>query len=429
MKKNFIESSFLNKNSSVLFATFAVYIKGERLPSNGMIEPIPSFFLPKIKQLTLIIQPHPGSDRINPIVEVYEKTVKAKETTISSFWYLPLYLLCKIQNNDNTHVSFKLRDFLSVLYCGFALGKKHDLFIGFESINALAGIILRKLGRVKMVIYYVSDYSPKRYRNSLFNRIYLLLDKFCVEHADFTWDVSPAIKEARLTAGILSKDSERILHVPNGLFDSQIDPLPISKRIPESIVYMGLLNPDQHGVDLALKAFKLVLNKKPGATFHVIGGTNRDTNPFMEMAKDLGIENSVISYGFIPPNKKMSGIISKCYIGIATYRTDKDPRNRYGDSGKIRQYLGCGLPIVATTIQWHTKYVIQKGAGIGVKETPEDFAKAIMTLLEDQKLYKRCSEKALELSRDNTWENSYANAIDQMQILLSGKNKNRRTSY
>lgn len=163
IKKIFTESNLLKRNSSVLFATFAVYIKGERLPSNGMIEPILSFFLPKVKDFVLLIQPHPGSDRINPIIQEYVKSIRVKNIIISPLLYLPLYLLCKIQNNDNTHISFKIRDFFSVLYCGFVFGRKYDFFIGFESINALAGIILRKLGKVKTVIYYVSDYSPKRF--------------------------------------------------------------------------------------------------------------------------------------------------------------------------------------------------------------------------------------------------------------------------
>lgn len=415
--KKLRENHIFNKNSSVFFATFAVYINGKRLPANGMIDPILSFFLPKVKHFTLLIQPHPSSDRINPIIEMYEKNSKVSETIISPFLYLPLYLLCKVQNSDNTHVSFKLRDLLSVLFIGIFIRKNHDIFIGLESINALAGVILKKLGRVHTVIYYVSDYSPKRYRNSIFNAIYLWLDKFCIEHADFTWDVSPAMKEARINTGILHNYPNKILHVPNGVFESQIDPLPISHRIPDSIVYMGLLNPDQHGVDLALKAFKIVLEKRPEATFHVIGGTNRESNPFMQMVKDLGVEKSVIFYGFLPPNKKMSSVINKCYIGVATYRTDKDPRNRYGDSGKIRQYLACGLPIVATTLQWYTKYAIEIGGGIGVEETVEDFARGIMRLFEDKALYKRCSEKALELSRDNTWENSYSKAFLEMETL------------
>ncbi len=330
--------------------------------------------------------------------------------------YFPLYFLCKIQNVDSTHISFKLRDLLSVLYVSFSRREKYDIFIGLESINALAGLMLKRLGRVQTVIYYVSDYAPNRYRNIIFNKIYLWLDKFCIEHADFTWDVSPAIKEARIKIGLLKRNSNRILYVPNGLFASQINPLPVTKRIPESIVYMGLLDSEQ-GVDLALEAFKLVHKKKPRAIFHIIGGTNRDPKPFIKMVKDIGMKDSVVFYGFVPPNQKMADIINKCYVGIATYKADRNPRNQYGDSGKIRQYLACGLPIVATSIQWYTKHAIEKGAGIEAKETPEDFARGIMKLFEDKAQYERCSKKAVELSRDNTWENSYSNAFLEMEKL------------
>lgn len=408
----------VNKNTSVLFATFAVYVNGRALAANGMIEPMLSFFLPKVHTFTLLIQPHPSSDRISPIIKEYNGKIISKEWAISPWWYVPLYLLCKAQNTDDTHLSFKLRDFFSVLYCGIVSPKKYDLFIGLECVNAAAGVLLRSLGRVNRVIYYVSDYASKRFTNPVLNKLYLWLDKFCIERADFTWDVSPAMKQARLQTGILRKDLKRILHVPNGLFESQVDPLPIAKRKPHSIVYMGLLNPDQHGVDLALKAFVIILKKYPDATFHVIGGTNRDENPFMGMVRDLGIEKLVISYGFVPPNEEMSRIVRTCRIGVATYRSDRNPRNRYGDSGKIKQYLGCGLPIVATTIQWYTKHAIEQGAGIGADETPKDFAKAILRLFEDKKLYARCSKKALELSRENTWENSYASAFRSMEKLL-----------
>lgn len=411
----------INKNTTVLFATFAVYVNRKALAANGMIEPMLSFFLPKVHTFTLLTQPHPSSDRISPIIKEYKGNSQEKEWTISPLWYLPLYLICKIQNNDNTHLSFKLRDFFSVLYCGFIVRNKYDLFIGLECVNASAGILLRSLGRVGRVIYYVSDYAPKRFANPVLNNIYLWLDKFCIERADFTWDVSPAMKEARLQAGILQEDSKKILHVPNGLFESQIDPLPIAKRIRHSIVYMGLLNPDQHGVDLALQAFVIVLKKYPAATFHVIGGTNRDSNPFMDMVRDLGIEKSVISYGFVPPNEEMSSVIQKCMVGVATYRSDRNPRNKYGDSGKIKQYLGCGLPIVATMIQWYTRYVIGQGAGVGAKETPEDFAKAILKLFENSAFYKRCSEKAIELSKGNTWDHVYGTALREMENVMNRK--------
>lgn len=393
--------------------------KGRSLTLNGMIESLLSFFLRKSEKIVLIDQPYPGSDVVIPIVEVYKKGRLSEVRRPSIFLYL-LYPFLKLVNYDATHISFKIRDFFSVVGYGLSEKTRFDIFIGLDGINALAGILLKKLGKVNTVIYYVSDYSPIRFGKTIFNALYLWLDRFCVKHADFTWDVSPAMKEGRVKAGVLPTEMHRIIYVPNALFEDQINPSPISNRAQDSIVYMGVLKRVK-GIDLALKAFKIVLVKETTATLHIIGGTKNEIAEVRQLASSLGIEKSIIFYGFVPPNKTMSNIINRCYVGIGTYGISKSPPNRYGDSGKIRQYLGCGLPIVATTVQWYTRYAIEKGAGIGVKETPEDFARAIITLFEDQELYKRCSEKALELSRGNTWENSYANAFLAMQKLAHSK--------
>jgi len=384
-----------------------------------MIDSLLSFFLPKVEKTVLIDQPYPGSDILFPIIKIYKKEKLFKVSKSSVLLYF-LYPFLRLANYQVTNVSFKIRDFLSVIFYGLNEKKRFDFFIGLEGINTLAGIVLKKLGKVNSVIYYVSDYSPSRYGETFFNKLYLFLDRFCITHADFTWDVSPAMKDGRIKAGVLSNEMGRIIHVPNGLFKSQIDPIATSERIRDSIVYMGVLDKVK-GIDIALKALKIILTKKPNSTLHIIGGTENQIVELQQYANSLGIEKSIIFYGFVPPNKVMSNIIRRCYIGIGTYGGGKSPPNRYGDSGKIRQYLGCGLPIVATTIQWHTNYVIEQGAGIGVEETPEDFARGIITLLEDDALYKRCSKKALELSRGNTWENSYANAFHAMQELIKSK--------
>lgn len=415
MRSKFQKNFIFNSNSSVLIASFSVHKKGKIFTLNGMIDSLLSFFLSKTEKTVLIDQPYPGSDIIFPIIKIYKKEKLLNVTRSSIFLYF-LYPFLKLANYHATHVSFKIRDFLSVIFYGFSEKTRFDVFIGLEGINALAGIMLKKLGKVNIVIYYVSDYSPSRYGQTFFNKLYLFLDRFCVTHADFTWDVSPVMKDGRIKAGILPIEMHRVIHVPNGLFKEQIDPLPISKRTRDSIVYMGALDKVK-GIDIALKALKIILAKRPKTTLHIIGGTENEIVELQQFACILGIEKSIIFYGFIPPNKIMSNIIRRCYIGVGTYGGSKSPPNRYGDSGKIRQYLGCGLPIVATTLQWYTKYAIEKGAGIGVKETSEDFARGIITLLEDDALYKSYSKKAVELSKHNTWENSYANAFHIMDKL------------
>lgn len=408
----------INKKPSVFIATFSLYDKLKRLPANGMVEPMLSFFVPRVKNLVLLDEPHPESPIINPIVELYKGGKLKKKFTISSLIYLPIYLFCKIPSTKKTRISYKLRDFFLTFFVAYSSNEKYDLFVGFEAINALAGIILKKLGKVKLVVYYVSDYSPTWFGETLFNAIYLRLDRFCVRHADFTWDVSPMMKEGRLKAGLQKKYLERVLNVQNGLFPVQIGSVPVEKRTRDSIVYMGVFDREM-GIDVALAAFKLVLLKHPHATFHIIGGTKEGVGRVKKIATDFGIENSTFFYGFLPPDKTMVDIIKYCSIGVAPYLTEKKSRRKFGDPGKIRQYLGCGLPIVTTDFVWYGRYAVDKGAGIIVKDDPKDLADGICTLLENKDLYKRCSNNAIKLSKNNTWEKTYSGALEAMQIKLN----------
>lgn len=417
MRKKHSPQNIIDQNSSVFIATFSQYEKGKRLPINGFIDQLLSFFLPKVKNILLLDQPHLISDSINPIIELYTSGKLHKRFSISSFWYFPIYLFCKIPSNKKTRTSYKLRDFFSVLYAAFTTKEKYDLFIGLESINVLAGILLKKLGKVTIVVYYVSDYSPIRFGKTLFNSIYLFLDHFCVQHADVTWDVSPAMKEGRLLAGLDPKYVHKIIHVPNALFPNQISSLPISQRIQNSLVYMGILYPDM-GPDLAIRAMGKVIKKIPTAKLHIIGGTKKDVDRLKRLVERLDLGKHVSLYGFIDDSNEMSEIIKKCMIGVAPYRAFLDSYRWYGDAGKIRQYLASGLPVVTTHVPPLGRLVAQKGAALMTKDTPGEFSKGIIRLLSDKNLYKQFAEKAKELSRENTWENTYTNALDEMRNVV-----------
>jgi len=407
-----------NKYSSVFIATFSQYEKGIRMPRNGMIEQLIYFFLPKVKILLLLDQPHPVSDSINPIIELYREGELRKKSSISSFFYFPIYFFCKMRTRNRTRISYKLRDFFSVIFSAFRVGGEYDLFIGLEAINLLAGLFLKKLGKVKTVVYYVSDYSPTRFGKTLFNSMYLALDRFCVTRADFTWDVSPAMKKGRIEAGLTQGDLKRVLHVPNALFPSQIKSLPIAKRIPNRLVYMGALYPE-FGSDLAIEALREVKKQIPDAVLHVIGGGD-GLERLKNLAKKLSLEKSVVFYGFVEDNNEMAKIVRNSYLGLAPYRAG-DTSSRwygwYGDAGKIRQYVASGLPVVTTQVPPLGAHIVGKGAGIMTKDTIKDFSDGIMKLLSDHTSYAKLTNAAEKISKDNTWENVYSKALRDMKNL------------
>ena len=410
------EQTIINSTSSVFIATFSHYEEGKRLPTNGFIEQLLSFFLPKVKTILLLDQPHVVSDTIDPYVEFYSHSKLKIRFRISKFLYFPIYILCLLPIRAETRMSYKLRDFFSVLFAAYRYKNTYDLFIGLEGVNALAGIILKKMGKVNTVVYYVSDYSPRRFGKTFFNALYLLLDRFCVKHCDFTWDVSSAMKEARLKVGLDPKYAQKIIHVQNALFPNQIASLPIHLKTPNTAVYMGILQPDM-GPDLAISAMSEVVKKIPTAKLHIIGGTRDEVDRLKILARKLSMEKNVIFYGFIKDNKKMAKVVRSCMVGLAPYRSFPDSFRWWGDAGKIRQYLASGLPVVTTHVPPLGRLVTKKGAAIMRKDTVKDFSDGIIQLMTNKDLYKKLSQKAEELSKENTWENTYSYALERMSML------------
>ncbi len=404
--------------SSILIATFSPRKNNVRASTNGMIGPLLFYFLPRVKNLTLIDQPYPGSDIIVPRVEKYQnkRLVSLTKANFFAFFLMPLLIL---QNKPGTRVFFKVRDFLSVLEVGLKSLKTFDLFIGLESINTLAGIILRKLGRVKKVSYYVSDYSPIRYSPKIFNDLYLWLDRFCAMHADFIWDVSPAIQEARLKVGLDVKKSAPVIPIPNALYKEQINSVDVKKRYLHSAVFVGTLGLD-NGPDIAVKAFKHVVKKIPSAKFHIIGGGGEgfEEKYLKGLVKRYNLSKNVLFYGFVQDQKKLSNIIMHFQIALAPYKMNPRSIRLYGDATKIRLYLAAGLPVITTNVPPLGRLVAKKGAAIIVEDNEKALANAIIDIFKDSKKRFSITKNAIAFAKNNTWENTYSTALKLMKLSL-----------
>lgn len=406
----------LNKSSNILIATFSPWKKGKRLPTNGMVEPFIDYFSQKFGSLTLIDQPHPGSDILLPITQVYKNKKKVK-TYNNSLLVKSLEPILKLTNKHKTQISFKLRDFISVLEFGLRKKDKHDLFIGFESINALAGIILKKLGKVNQVVYYVSDFSPKRYSARWFNNLYLKLDKLATTHSDATWNVSNAMAKARKNLGYNMKNISPQILAPNAFFKHQIKYLPFSKVTPLSVVYAGTMG-TENGPDLAIKAMAGVIKKYPKAKLTMLGGGKKeDQIKLQRLISKLDLEKNVNYVGFVQTNKEMYQIIRKHMISIAPYKGISNSVRWYADAVKIRTSLACGLPVITTHVPPNGDLVKNARAGIITRDSVNQLTKAVLNIFSSKSKYLKMRKNAITAAKKNTWKNSYSNALKEMGLL------------
>ena len=401
------------KKANILFATFSPWENGKRSPTNGMIEPMLKYFVPGSNKFVLIDEPHPGSSRVIPVVEIYSKG-KLKKKITSSILVSWLYPFLIAQNTMGTRISFKIRDFLSVFDFYLMDKSKYDLFIGLESINAIAGILLRKLKAVKKVVYYVSDFSPKRYKSGWFNKIYLWLDRIAASNADYIWDVSRAMMPARIKTGLKSKAAAPVIHVPNALYPEQINYLPIEKTEPFSLVFAGTLGPE-NGPDIAIESMKYVIKKYSEARLHIYGGGD-GLNRLDKLTERLKLKENVVFHGFFTDQIKLSDEIKRYRIGLAPYKAIPGSPRWWADATKIRLYLAAGLPVITTQVPPLGKELISENAGLVTKDNPKETAKAIEKLFKDQKLYRKLRANAIKKARNNTWENTYSSAISAMGL-------------
>jgi glycosyltransferase involved in cell wall biosynthesis len=400
-------------DSSVLFATFSLWTGGKRMPTNGSVEPFRDFLVPRVKSLDIIDQLVPGSESVLPKYERYRHKNAVPEHVRPPWWSRLMAPLLRRVNYNSTQILFKIRDFLSVADWVLTHGETYDYFVGLESVNAIAGILMRQLGRIKTVIYYVSDYSPNRYPNRFMNSVYLWLDRFAATHADFIWDVSLAMQKARLKAGLDASKSAPVIHVANGVFPDQIRVAKAKEIRPHALAYMGTVGPE-NGPDVAIGAVALLKKRFPDVTLDIIGGKPKDAEWLIPIIKKYSCGTSVRLHGFVPKSADMAAIMSICSVGLAPYRSFPGSARWYGDAGKIRAYCATGLPTVSSEVPPLGQEMVSYGAGVAVHDDPKSFAAAITRLFLEKDRYLSMRKKALAYAKNNTWDQQFSSAFTMM---------------
>lgn len=66
--------------------------------------------------------------------------------------------------------------FFNLLFIAKQKGRV-DIFIAVDNLNAITGIIMKIFKKVDIVIYYIIDHTPRRFKNPFFNFLYELADK------------------------------------------------------------------------------------------------------------------------------------------------------------------------------------------------------------------------------------------------------------
>jgi len=311
-----------------------------------------------------------------------------------------------------------LRDFLLTFTIIMRTKEKFDIFIGVNCLNTFTGLILQKIKRVKIVVFYGIDYLPNRFANPILNLFYHFLDIIASRGADSIWNLSPVMGNTRKRLNI---DPKKNITVPTGAHFAKIQRVSTDSLKRKTLVWSGRMEP-WSGLDMIVNSLPQILAKVPDLKVVLIGD-----GPMMKYvlkrSKELKLQDHLELTGWVHHNKVLE-IVPK--LGVAVALLSPDPINYYTDMIKIKEYLACGCPIIMTAIPNIAQEIRDKEAGISIQYESEEFVQAVVKLMSDDDYFKRCRLNALKLGEKYDWTKIFTNAFRNTLKLKSYKQNNKK---
>jgi len=292
-----------------------------------------------------------------------------------------------------------LKDVIMGLYYGVKFGKNADLFIGMDNLLVLVGLILKKFGIVKQVYYVVIDYTPRRYSNNLLNKIYYSLDKIALYKSDLVLGLNSIMVEQRIKDHNLDKSKIKYKVASFGNHSSKRIKSDY-KNNKNNLVYFGGIMKSK-GCELFVPIMQSLQAKGfDKIKFHIIGGGDIDW--LQEQVKQANLGDFIKIYGRIEKTKDIDKILLSSGIAIAPYYPeDKNNFSYYADPGKVKIYLGCGLPIIITDVPPIAKDIQSSTAGLITEYKADKFADSIIEVYNS---YDKYSKNAIIMGKQFDWQ-------------------------
>ncbi len=305
-----------------------------------------------------------------------------------------------------------IKDSLLTLWCVMKSGK-FDAYVGIDGVNAVMGVLLKKLGIVRRVIYYTIDFVPKRFSFAPLNALYLWLDRVAVSGSDIVWNLSGRMTQEREKYGLSKAYRSKQHVVPMGTEGFQKKGSRDTYR-KNSIAHMGHLVP-VHGVSLLIQALPEIVKKVPSAHLEILGG-GPEEDDLKRLASQMNVARYITFHGYIKSHDELLTMLSECAVGVAPYVDSADSFIRNSDPGKVKAYLDAGLPVIVTKVPDVWRELEKYKAGVGIEYDIHALSDAVIWILSDEKRLSTYREGANVMSRKYRWENIYTKALSFIDL-------------
>jgi glycosyltransferase involved in cell wall biosynthesis len=184
------------------------------------------------------------------------------------------------------------------------------------------------------------------------------------------------------------------------------------------VIWVGGFYP-WHDLDLLLKSFTLVLQRRPNAKLVLVG--DGQTRPWVEREiQKNGLRQSVILTGAIA-HTRVPDMLSIADVAVVPSAPVPASRGGTGTPLKLFEFMAAGKPIVATALNQAAEVIQDGHNGLLVEAGDVNrFAEAILTLLNDPLERVRLGQSARQQAIERySWE-QYTRRLEEIYLNVLG---------
>ncbi|MFH1563479.1 MAG: glycosyltransferase family 4 protein [Nitrospirota bacterium] len=278
----------------------------------------------------------------------------------------------------------------------FKIKTKFDVCIYQNPWEGVIAFLLKKLGKVKFIVYDNIDYLPVLTK---FRKAYTsLIDKYLLTKADLIICVSKKLAQLRRI-----QTSKEVFIVPNGVSHSLFKPAQKKIEHPPTLIYTGNVT-YWSGLDLVIFGLQDIKRKIPDIRLLIVG----ESAPFSygeglkKMTVDLALEKNVVFVG-IKKYAELPEYLREADIGLAFFQPVA--LRQYAFPLKVVEYISAGLVVIGTKGSETEDIIIEYKCGKAIEFTKEAFIEAVCSLFTDKAQYEYFSSNAKKYSVQFDWDN------------------------
>lgn len=171
------------------------------------------------------------------------------------------------------------------------------------------------------------------------------------------------------------------------------------------------------GIDIAIRAFKKVVERLPKAEFHIYGEGNMK-GQLIELAAELGLEGKV-RFDQPVPVRQIAKIMANADLGIVPKRADSFGNEAY--STKIMEFMSLGIPVVVSSTKIDRFYFDDSVVRFFESGNPDALAEGIIDVLGDAQRRAQLVSNASRYVAANSWESRKTDYLQLVDNLISSE--------